>query len=30
MKNNKRIYLYIALLIVIGITVYVTIKLASL
>ena len=28
--NNKRIYLYIALLIVIGLTIYVTIKLASL
>lgn len=28
--NNKRIYLYIALFIVIGLTIYVTIKLASL
>lgn len=30
MKNNKRIYLYLALIIVIALTVYVTIKLFSL
>ena len=30
MKNNKRIYLYLALIIVIALTVYVTIKLFNL
>lgn len=30
MKNNKRIYLYLALIIVIALTVYVTIKFFSL
>ena len=30
MKNNKRIYIYLALIIVIALTVYVTIKLFNL